>query len=132
MPILADTSALYALLDADDRQHHAARDWFTNWAETRPERLLTHSYVVIETAALVQRRLGQASTRTLLGDLLPALDLMFIDQHVHQQAESAYLAAPSGPSLVDCVSFQLMRAHGMRQAFAFDGHFTEQGLEVVP
>lgn len=132
MPILADTSALFALLDGDDAQHGAASSWFRDWVQQGSERLLTHNYVVLETAALVQRRLGQTWTWALFRDLLPVLDVLFVDEELHRQAESAYLAAPSGPSLVDCMSFQVMRTRGMRQAFAFDGHFTEQGLEVVP
>jgi predicted nucleic acid-binding protein len=33
-------------------------------------------------------------------------------------------------SLVDCVSFGIMREAGIRKAFAFDRHFTEQGFET--
>jgi predicted nucleic acid-binding protein len=32
-------------------------------------------------------------------------------------------------SLVDCVSFGVMRAAGLRKAFAFDRQFVEQGFE---
>jgi predicted nucleic acid-binding protein len=34
--------------------------------------------------------------------------------------------------LVDCVSFQTMRQHGVRIAFCFDAHFREQGFLVKP
>lgn len=34
--------------------------------------------------------------------------------------------------LVDCVSFNLMRRSGIRQAFAIDEHFLEQGFQVLP
>ena len=132
MPVLADTSALYALLDADDAQHRPASSWFEDWVERGSDVLLTHNYVVLETVALVQRRLGQTWTRALLGELLPTLQVLFVDEQLHRQAESAYLARPAGPSLVDCVSFQVMRTRGLREAFAFDGQFSEQGLETVP
>jgi predicted nucleic acid-binding protein len=32
-------------------------------------------------------------------------------------------------SLVDCVSFELMRGCGCNHAFAFDAHFEEQGFD---
>jgi len=34
--------------------------------------------------------------------------------------------------LVDCVSFQTMRARGVRTAFCFDAHFREQGSAAMP
>lgn len=132
MPTFVDTSALYSLLDADDANHSRADGWFTHWAARTGDSLLTHNYAVVETAALVQRRLGQAATRALFADLLPALSVLFVDEPLHRLAESAYLATPGGPSLVDCVSFQVMRTRGLREAFAFDSHFKQQGLRTVP
>lgn len=35
-------------------------------------------------------------------------------------------------SYTDCVSFVLMRRHGLRFAFAFDRHFTFAGFELWP
>jgi predicted nucleic acid-binding protein len=40
-------------------------------------------------------------------------------------------AARKKRSLVDCVSFQIMRQHGVRSAFCFDSHFREQGFDVL-
>ncbi|MEI6809693.1 MAG: hypothetical protein WCN95_13310, partial [bacterium] len=33
---------------------------------------------------------------------------------------------------VDCVSFEVMRRLGLRNVFAFDNHFAEQGFLVRP
>ncbi len=35
-------------------------------------------------------------------------------------------------SLVDCVSFTLMKRHGIEVALAFDEHFRDQGFQTVP
>jgi len=35
-------------------------------------------------------------------------------------------------SLVDCVTFELMRQLGIRTAFTFDRHFEEQGFTCLP
>lgn len=126
-----DTSAIYSLLDADDANHHLAERWFARWATAGTDVLVMHSYAVVETAALVQRRLGQTATRALFSDLLPVVSVLFDDEPLHRLAESAYMAAPAGPSLVDRVSFQLMRDRGLSEAFAFDVHFQRQGLRTV-
>jgi uncharacterized protein len=40
-------------------------------------------------------------------------------------------AARKKLSLVDCVSFQIMRQQGVRASFCFDSHFGEQGFAVL-
>ncbi len=35
-------------------------------------------------------------------------------------------------SFTDCVSFSLMRRHGLNRAFTFDRHFADAGFELVP
>lgn len=132
MTTFVDTSALYALLDADDDNHSAAGSWFSG-ADAAVERLVTHNYVVVETAALVHRRLGAAAVRALMTELLPALDVRFIGEGLHTRATAAYLAGIArGASLVDRVSFELMREEGLTDAFAFDRDFSTEGFRTRP
>lgn len=52
---------------------------------------------------------------------------------LHQRALATLLGAGRREvSLVDWVSFLLMRELGIRHAFAFDRHFAEQGFVVLP
>jgi predicted nucleic acid-binding protein len=128
--VLADTSALYASLDRSDPDHGRARDAF---AERSVHDLMTHSYVVLETDALVRRRLGLRASRVLHETILAPLEIVFVDAALHQAAVAAYLGGgKNGPSLVDCASFAVMRAHGIRTALAFDRHFSGAGFDVVP
>lgn len=132
MTTFVDTSALFALLDRDDRNHAAAASWFVG-TDPSTRDLLTHNYVVVESVALADRRLGVDAARALLEDLLPVLSLLFVDESLHRAATSAYLAATRrGPSLVDRVSFELMRHRGITQAFAFDRDFHTAGFSTVP
>ncbi len=132
MTTFVDTSALYALLDQDDENHLAAAEWFSG-GDPASHDLLTHNYVVVESAALVDRRLGVEAARALLGDVLPAMSLVFVDESLHRAGISAYLAAPRrGPSLVDRVSFELMRHRGIALAFAFDRDFRAAGFSTAP
>lgn len=134
MRVFVDTSALYALLDEDDENHAPARDWFTNEASDPSMLLTTHSYVVVESCALVQRRLGADAIRVLLDVLMPTLSVLYVDRDMHQRAAAAYTAALSnrGVSLVDRVSFETMRHLGLDAAFVFDDDFRAEGFETFP
>ena len=35
-------------------------------------------------------------------------------------------------SLVDCISFEIMRNSGIKTIFTFDSHFAEQGFHCIP
>ena len=130
MTVFVDTSAIYALLDRDDENHVPAADAF---AALEQEPLMAHNYVVVESAALVQRRLGAPAVRTLFDDLLPVLELTWIDEHTHRAAAAALIASEnSSVSLVDWTSFEVMRQRGVNQAFAFDDDFATQGFQLVP
>ncbi|GAC1456623.1 MAG: hypothetical protein NVS1B1_11850 [Candidatus Limnocylindrales bacterium] len=131
MTVFVDTSGLYALLDAADAQHRRARTAFAQLV--RSEDLLTHSYVLVETVALAHRRLGADAVRALTNDLLPAIATIWVDEAAHAAGLSALVAAlPTDVSLVDQVSFHLMRQLQLTRAFAFDRDFQTAGFEVLP
>jgi predicted nucleic acid-binding protein len=128
----ADTSALYALLDANEPNHHAARRAFETLRAV-DARLMTHAYVVVEVVALVQRRLELDVVRRLADDLLPIIEVLSVDSGLHAEAMASLLASGRrGISLVDHTSFLVMRRHGIQQAFAFDADYADEGFQVVP
>jgi predicted nucleic acid-binding protein len=105
------------------------------WRElvTGHEVLVSSSYVSVETVALLQRRLGLEAVEDLHTDIAPLMHVLWVGAEVHQEAITMLLGARHRYlSLVDCVSFVLMRQHQCRAAFAFDRLFVEQGLTVVP
>lgn len=126
MTVFVDTSALLALLDADDAEH---ADAVAAWGELAEEGapLLSSNYVIVETTAVAQHRLGLDAIRALVRDILPLVEIAFIDSAIHEGAIAALLAAGRRQlSLVDCSSFELMRRREVSRAFAFDRHFREQ------
>jgi uncharacterized protein len=132
MKIFADTSALYALLDGDDRNHSAAA---AAWLEIlRPENVLVASnYVLVETCALLQHRLGLTAVRAFHDDIQPVVCVEFVDSALHRSATAALLSASRRSlSLVDWVSFEIMRALSIGTTFSFDTHFREQGFHLIP
>jgi predicted nucleic acid-binding protein len=133
MTTLVDTSALFALVAHDDPRHNAALAWLEDAASRENQRLLTHSYVVVEAIALVAARLTPATVRMLVDDVLPACEVRFVDRNLHERALSSYLAGLGRrSSFVDRTSFELMREEGIRRAFAFDRDFAREGFETVP
>ena len=131
MTVFVDTSAFYATLDAGDGQHGPARQTWQTLVNEATD-LVSSNYVIIETTALVQNRLGVEAIRTFQEDVLPVVRVEWVDE-AHQAGVTALLTAGRRDlSLVDCVSFDLMRRLGIRRAFAFDRHFAEQGFELVP
>lgn len=100
---------------------------------TQREDLVAHNYVVLEASALVQRRLGAVALREFHESLMSPIALVWVDEQLHGAAVNALLAARDvGISLVDRVSFALMRRRRIGTAFAFDDDFATQGFETTP
>lgn len=132
MPVFVDTSALYALLNANDERHPEARSGWSALAAQR-SRLVTSNYVLVETMALIGRRLGVAAVREFQRNFVPVLHVVWVEEELHRGAVDALLTAGERDlSLVDCVSFAVMRQLGLETAFAFDVHFSEQGFRCLP
>ncbi len=132
MSLFVDTSAILAIIDADQPRHRDVVDAFDS-AIDAGDPLYTSNYVLVETFALVQRRLGLAASRDLAVSFVPLLNTLWVDESIHQTALSALLAAgPRSLSLVDCTSFEIMRRHGLTQALALDRDFQLQGFQVAP
>lgn len=132
MSVFVDTSALYALLVATEAHHGAVRLEFERLAASaRP--LVTTSYVLVETAALLQHRIGLAPVRDFDERIVPLLAVRWVSEALHGRGMRRLLQADRRHlSLVDCVSFETMRAEGLTVAFALDQHFAETGFRLVP
>lgn len=125
-----DTSALYALMDAADPAHAAAASAFAALSGTE---LVTHSYVLLEAVALVQRRLGVEAVSDLTEHLLRPVEVTWVDSELHAAGLRAVLASRQRQvSLVDHVSFEVMRRQRIGTAFAFDPDFQAQGFRTEP
>lgn len=131
MTTFVDTSAVYALLDRDADEHGEAAATFYRLIDAEP--LLTHSYVVVEAEALARGRLGLSAARDFLDRLLAPIEIHWVDRDTHAAAVAALLAAGRRElSLVDCVSFEVMRRLAISTAFAFDRDFARAGFRTVP
>jgi predicted nucleic acid-binding protein len=127
--IFVDTSALYALADAADPNHGKARQILESILD-REVALLTHSYVLVESIALVQHRLGTAPALSLAESR--GFEVEWVDAARHREAVRALGAKQRRRvSFVDLVSFSVMRARAIRTAFAFDADFEREGFVMA-
>lgn len=132
--IFVDTSAFVALRNRSEREHASARSELARLVRRR-EPLFTSTYVFSETytALLVrvgrheaiawgrQMRAGSAIEMVTIDDDLADEAWRLLEEHV----DKAW-------SHVDATSFALMTRERSTTAFAFDRHFEQRGLQVIP
>lgn len=129
--IFVDTSAFFALTYDKDPSHSIAKNCLEGLLE-ESERLVTHNYVIVESLALLHRRLGFSSAKFFYKEVHQLCQILWVSQTQHERAAKAYVSQPGSRfSLVDCVSFELMKTHGIRRWFAFDEDFKRPGFEPV-
>ena len=131
MSVFIDTSAFIAILDADDVLHPRCTPI---WKEiiNGEDSILTSNYVVVETFALLQRRLGLAAVRSFEVDILSPVTIEWVTETDHRAAVAAVLSMGRRRiSLVDCVSFEVMRRLRIYRAFSCDKHFRAQGFSLL-
>lgn len=131
MSVFVDTSAILALLNIEDINHAKALiTWRSLIDDEVP--MISTIFVLSESFALVQSRLGIEAVRSLHEVIRPYLFMEWGDERLYLEAASAVLTTNRRSlSLVDCSSFVVMRRLSISTAFAFDNHFTEQGFVLL-
>lgn len=129
--VFVDTSAVLAFIDRNDRGHRRAVATFTQ-VRTERRALRTSSYVLVELYALCARRYGLEVARLLRDDFEPLLTITWVDGALHDAARDAWLRRGGRrSSLVDHVSFEVMRAQGLSEAWAHDDDFVAAGFTLL-
>jgi len=128
--IFVDTSALYALADRADPRHQEAVRLFDALL-SNGEFLLTHNYVLVEAMALIQHRLG-VKPAVKFADSADGFEVAWVDGALHDEAvRQLERSSKRRVSLVDHVSFLVMRERRVEKAFAFDPDFAAEGFHLV-
>ena len=129
IPVIVDTSGLYALVDRKDPNHFKAAAYLRTLVQARS--LLLSNHVFDETMTLVKLRLG-ISTAVQLGIRLrnsQLIEMMIFSAEEEfatwrlftQYQDKAW-------SYTDCACLVLAQRHKLIFAFTFDPHFLQMGL----
>lgn len=128
--IYLDTSAFLAVLNQNDDYHPIASSAWSQLLDSET-RLVINSFVLIESCALIQKRLGIDALKAFMRHIQPVLFIDWIDEDSFHP--SVYILLNNNDrdlSLVDCSSFLTMTRLHISTAFTFDSHFARQGFEV--
>lgn len=131
--VFVDTSAWFALLDADDHDHAAALRRFRR-ATNQQRPLVSTNHVLGETYTLTRRRLGNRAALAFLqqtrGD--PLVQRVFVPETWEEEAQWLLARYDDQPfSYVDATSFVAMRQLRIQEALTFDRDFLVAGFVLV-
>ena len=123
--VLWDSSAVLALLDADDADYDRAVSIARQIARDRRPSFITN-YIEVETHALLLRKLGRAIALEWL--LRGGLPMVRVSPQQEQRAkELLERYSDKDWSLCDAISFALIDSGSLYAAFSFDRHFLQFG-----
>lgn len=132
--VFVDTSAFVALRNAAEAEHERARAALSDLL-AEGAALFTSNYVFSETYTALMVRVGRGEAvewgrRFRASD---AIELVRLDQDVESDAWAILEGYDDKRwSYVDATSFALIEREGNGEAFAFDAHFGQRGLRVLP
>jgi uncharacterized protein len=123
--VLWDSSAILALLDADDADHARAVSVARQIAsEGRPS--FVTNYIEVEAHALLLRKLGRTIARQwLLAGGLPVVRALPTEEHSARELLARH--TDKDWTLCDAISFAVLDARHVATAFTFDRHFRQYG-----
>lgn len=135
-PVFLDTAGWFAALSPKDQHHGPASAYYRAALGAGDARFVTTNLVVAEMHVLLTRRAGAEVGIAFLDHLYmdPAHDVVFVTREIEREASDRWLRpfADHPFSLTDAVSFEVMRAEGLKTAFTFDQHFAVAGYAMVP
>jgi uncharacterized protein len=132
MSVYGDTSALYPLLVKTEPNHTATSSAFSRLLES-DQPIWTTSFVLVETMALLQHRIGLRAARDFDEEILPVLRIHWVEDELYRRGiDRLWREDRRHLSLVDCVGLEFMKLNGLTTAFAVDPHFEESGFELLP
>jgi len=129
--IFVDTGVWYARFVPDDPNHVRV----VSWLDANPSLLITSDYCVDETLTLIASRkrsgLAMVAGRHLFGETIAALHFLD-DSQIHRAWILFQLRAAAGWSFTDCTSKIVIDDLKLDSAAAFDHHFHQFGITILP
>lgn len=135
MKLFVDTGAFIALVDSDDQNHAAAKNFFADLT-AQGVKFVTTNFVVCETMNYLRARVSHPVAVMFLESLRKStrFDMVAVDRSVEDAAFKIFREyEDKGFSFTDCTSFAVMKERKIVKAFAFDRHFGQiAGITRLP
>ncbi len=131
--ILVDTSALIALVDADDRKHDTVTAWLKNHAQN--VRLVISDYTFDECMTLMKARFGTKAAISFGQRIRNSQFCRFVHLTPQDEAATWQVFVEYGDkdwSYTDCSCLAVMQHLGIQEALSTDYHFRQMAITVVP
>lgn len=128
--VLWDSSAILALLDADDADHKRAVAIAGQIASEKRPSFITN-YIEVEAHALLLRKVGRTLAREwLLTGGVPVIRAL--PEEEDRAREIVARHSDKDWSLCDAISFAILDVREIHRAFTFDRHFLQyRRIEVL-
>lgn len=129
-PVFADTSYYVALLGPRDVWHERAR----NLSRDLLGRIFVTEYVLVETASMMCRGADRIAYATLIDDLQsdPLTQIIPASKALFRAGFQLFASrADKEWSLVDCISFIVMKQRRVTDALTTDHHFKQAGYNPM-
>jgi predicted nucleic acid-binding protein len=128
--ILVDTQFVVALINQRDQNHAQALEQSARF-EGHP--VLITDAVLLEIGSVLARGFRREAVAAIEGFLTAdEVGIVHLTPQLFQQALALYKAHDDKErSLVDCISFIVMRDAGLSQALTYDQHFVQAGFQAL-
>lgn len=129
-PIFADTSYYVALLSKEDAHHESAAAWSRNHLG----RTLVTEYVLVELGNALSHSKNRDRYVPFVAILLSSPDTIYLPASdlLFRHGRQLYAGRPDKQwSLVDCISFFVMKQRRLKDALTTDHHFEQAGFRAL-
>ena len=133
--IFVDTSAWYAVEVEDDVNHEAASKFLSTIAQGKHGISITTDYVLDETLTLLRSRRSLSSASAFIDKIKKSksIRVFWVEEGLFEKALDIFQSSERKTwRFTDCTSFALMKELLIPEAFTFDRHFREAGLQIRP
>ena len=129
-PVLADTSYYIALLSENDAAHDAA----VTWNDSLLGGTVVTEYVLIELGNALSRSRQRDRYAPFVEEVLSDPDTLFVPASLRlfRRGLELFAARPDKAwSMVDCISFVIMKQRRLTDALTTDEHFHQAGFRAL-
>jgi predicted nucleic acid-binding protein len=130
-PLFLDSAFVIALVLKSDQNYPDAQvTWNRVTGERR--RFVTTTFILDEAVTFLSHR-RQHALAVQIGELLlrsPTIEMVDVERELIEQGWKYFVRHDDKTySLTDCISFVVMRQHGIAGALTFDAHFEQAGFQ---